>query len=109
ALTLEEKAKAWAKVESEYNSAAPHGPRTTYMLQNKWKLLKKQLKKDVATDRRETVRTGGGPPHKLEKPLPEEIFSRVMEITSSYSVMGSTTSPDSNAGKCTNQLGIKVS
>ena len=65
--TTAEKNKAWNDLCTQFNAAAFYMKRESKTLQNAWKNVKARAKADSAFVIRERIKTGGGPPPKLQE------------------------------------------
>ncbi|XP_046404418.1 myb/SANT-like DNA-binding domain-containing protein 3 isoform X1 [Ischnura elegans] len=91
ALSNAKKAKAWLDVQEEFNSNEFVRKRTAKQLRKSWDNLKMRKRKELADERQERMRTGGGPmPSTSREDLPPE-----MEIA-----MSSISYSPPNAGDC---------
>ncbi|XP_046400532.1 myb/SANT-like DNA-binding domain-containing protein 3 [Ischnura elegans] len=91
ALSNAKKAKAWLDVQEEFNSNEFVRKRTAKQLRKSWDNLKMRKRKELADERQERMRTGGGPmPSTSREDLPPEMEIAMPSI--SYSPL--------NAGDC---------
>lgn len=78
ALCTKKKGDTWDKIALDYSHAKPLPVRTAVQLKNFWNNCKREAKKEVAMNRRETFKTGGGEP---PKPL-TDLTSKITNIIS---------------------------
>ncbi|KAF6201915.1 hypothetical protein GE061_004311 [Apolygus lucorum] len=70
AVSVLEKKQVWEMVTEEYNSSAePHNNRTSAQLRKLWDNIKFKRKMELAAERRQILKTGGGP---QDTPVPED-------------------------------------
>ncbi|KAL1447144.1 hypothetical protein WDU94_015607 [Cyamophila willieti] len=87
-----QKEKAWGELEKEFNSRGSYF-RTSASLKNKWFLMKKKARNEVAALRYEGSRTGGGPSSAANLSYTSE---KVLETCSALSMIGSSGGPCSD-------------
>ncbi|KAF6214890.1 hypothetical protein GE061_009635 [Apolygus lucorum] len=69
AVSVLEKKQVWEMVTEEFNSSAePHNNRTSAQLRKLWDNIKFKRKMELAAERRQILKTGGGP----QMPVVEE-------------------------------------
>lgn len=68
AIMWEEKKHAWEIIGNEFNATAIY-PRTLDSLKEKYKNIKKNIRKEAAMEKQEIYKTGGGEPHVVEKKI----------------------------------------
>lgn len=76
-VSWKDKSDTWEIIKNEFNSIAPSGTyRTTDSLKKFYENMKKERKKNIAQEKMELYKTGGGrPTHKILNPLHESILT----------------------------------
>ncbi|KAF5281907.1 hypothetical protein FQR65_LT14433 [Abscondita terminalis] len=77
--TNEEKAKAWKHVTESYNSSAQTGCRSIKQLKELYAILKRTARKNLAADRAEHFKTGGGSMTPKTTDLDEKVAGTVRD------------------------------
>ncbi|KAK4887341.1 hypothetical protein RN001_003612, partial [Aquatica leii] len=77
--SAENKFKAWENIASEFNATSSASIlRSTASLKKCYENRKKELRKTLADERKETLLTGGGPPPKIRRDDTENILLTIM-------------------------------
>uniref|UniRef100_A0A8D8VS76 Regulatory protein zeste n=1 Tax=Cacopsylla melanoneura TaxID=428564 RepID=A0A8D8VS76_9HEMI len=87
-----DKNQAWESLSAEFNARGLVTFRNTTSLKNKWKLLKKDARKEFASSKKYSNGTGGGPPGKE----PSDLYHSIIGVTGDVSIEGGKGSPDSD-------------
>ncbi|KAL1463836.1 hypothetical protein WDU94_015539 [Cyamophila willieti] len=89
----QKKNKVWESLSADFNARELVTYRNTASLRNKWKLLKKDARKEFAAIKKYTNGTGGGPPPKE----PSDLYTSIIGVTGDVSIEGGKGSPDSDS------------
>uniref|UniRef100_A0A8D8SR72 Regulatory protein zeste n=1 Tax=Cacopsylla melanoneura TaxID=428564 RepID=A0A8D8SR72_9HEMI len=88
--SLREKNAVWETLCEEFNAKGLVTFRNVTSLRNKWKLMKKEARKEYADHKRYSNGTGGGPPPKELS----DLYYSITNITGDVSIEGGKGSPD---------------
>lgn len=94
----QDKTAVWVMVTQEYNALGLGPQRFPQGLLNRWKLMKKNARKEKSFERKDMCKTGGGLPATRKRLLHPSLVDVVLGIISELSVEGDKNSFDSNAG-----------
>nr|XP_033489933.1 uncharacterized protein LOC117261645 [Epinephelus lanceolatus] len=73
-VTVQAKKQAWDTIAQQINASFPLVVRTSEDCEKRWYVLQSKAKEEIAAQKREASRTGGGPPSKQLSQVAETVF-----------------------------------